>query len=76
MQDQPLPIPQGRTQSCPGEKQYYPDVDPSKFWECSDGVAHQFQCPIVNIDGEPVRLHWDVTLNQCTDPRLAVTDTM
>ncbi|MGW4688023.1 carbohydrate-binding module family 14 protein [Streptomyces sp. NPDC004244] len=57
------PEPQYITKPCPGEQQYYPDEDPGRFWECSNGVAYRFDCP--------ASLHWDVKLLTCNDPKLA-----
>ncbi|MFJ9643648.1 carbohydrate-binding module family 14 protein [Streptomyces sp. NPDC101206] len=51
------------TEPCPGEQQYYPDEDPGRFWECSNGVAYRFDCP--------ASLHWDIKLLTCNDPKLA-----
>ncbi|MFE7045688.1 carbohydrate-binding module family 14 protein [Streptomyces atratus] len=51
------------TKPCPGDQQYYPDSDPSKFWECSNGIAYLFDCP--------AGLHWDTTLLTCNYPEQA-----
>ncbi|MER5636518.1 carbohydrate-binding module family 14 protein [Kitasatospora sp. NPDC002227] len=55
--EEPTPI----TRSCPGPNQYYGDPnDPTKFWECSNGVAYRFDCP--------AGLHWDTKLLTCNYP--------
>ncbi|WP_084904930.1 carbohydrate-binding module family 14 protein [Streptomyces sp. CB03238] len=51
------------TEPCPGDQQYYPGEDPSRFWGCSDGTAYRFDCP--------AGLHWDVRLNTCNWPDVA-----
>ncbi|MFC8454421.1 carbohydrate-binding module family 14 protein [Kitasatospora sp. NPDC057223] len=51
------------TKPCPGSDQYYPDSDPSKFWECSNGIAYRFDCP--------AGLHWDTNLLTCNYPEQA-----
>ncbi|WP_329376746.1 carbohydrate-binding module family 14 protein [Streptomyces sp. NBC_01351] len=56
------------TKPCPGDEQYYPDEDPTRFWECSNGTAYQFTCPWGYVDGEKVRLRWDVNLLTCNWP--------
>lgn len=51
------------TKPCPGDQQYYPDTDPTKFWECSNNVAYRFDCP--------AGLWWNIKLLTCDYPARA-----
>lgn len=51
------------TKPCPGDQQYYPHTDPTKFWECSNGTAYRFDCP--------ANLWWDINLLTCNYPEHA-----
>lgn len=55
------------TKPCPGDQQYYPDEDPTKFWECSNGTAYRFDCP--------AGLWWDTKLLTCNWPDAAGRET-
>lgn len=60
--------PEPVTKPCPGDQQYYPDEDASRFWECSNGIAYRFDCAIADAStGE--RLHWDQAKLTCVWPR-------
>ncbi|MFJ4795615.1 chitin binding peritrophin-A domain-containing protein [Kitasatospora purpeofusca] len=57
----------GLSRPCPGPNQYYGDPnDPTKSWECSNGVAYQFECP--------AGLWWDTKLLTCNYPEQVLVD--
>ncbi|MEU2451090.1 carbohydrate-binding module family 14 protein [Streptomyces sp. NPDC012765] len=59
--------PEPVTKPCPGDQQYYPDEDASRFWECSNGIAYRFDCAIADAaTGE--RLQWDQAKLTCVWP--------
>ncbi|XP_066143532.1 salivary glue protein Sgs-3-like [Euwallacea fornicatus] len=46
---------------------YFPHQDPTKFWQCSNGVPHQHSCPS--------GLHFNPTLNVCDWPNNGTSPT-
>ncbi|MFJ7266431.1 carbohydrate-binding module family 14 protein [Streptomyces sp. NPDC099050] len=53
---------------CPQEgRQFYPDPDYTKFWECFDGTAYRFDRP-PGLHGNPRLDACDYPEHACVDP--------